>query len=68
MNNILFLIMGWLLGLLSPVILDWIKNRKKKKELRESFFNDLNDIRGRLIGLVYLTTSKFGNFNRELLE
>ena len=68
MNNILFLILGWLLGLLSPVILDWIKNRKKKKELRESFFNDLNDIRGRLIGLVYLTTSKFGNFNRELLE
>ena len=59
---------GWLLGLLSPIVSDGIKKRLKKKELQESFLNDLNDLRGRLIANASLIIMKFGNLNREMLE
>lgn len=68
MNNVIFLLLGWLLGLLSPVIVDGIKKHLKKKELKKSFYNELNDIKGRLICCVYQLESQYGKYDRELLK
>lgn len=65
--SILFLFLGWLLGLFSPVIVDLIKKRLSRKALRASFFNELDDVRERLVHLVHLIVAKFGKKDRELL-
>ncbi len=66
-ENIVFLLLGWFLGLLSPVIVDLIKQRLSRKALRSSFFNELADVRERLVSLVHRIEAKFGKYDRELL-
>lgn len=66
-ENILSLLLGWFLGLFSPAIVDLIRRLLNRKALKDSFFNELEDVRERLVSLVYRIGAKFGKYDRELL-
>ena len=66
-ENMLFLLLGWFLGLFSPAIVDLIRRLLNRKALKDSFFNELEDVRERLVSLVYRIGAKFGKYDRELL-
>lgn len=67
-NSILLVLLGWLLGLLGPVIVDAIRRRYRNKEIRTAVLSELFEARFRLAGVVYVLESRFGTYNRQLLE
>lgn len=66
-NTILLVFLGWLLGLLGPIIVDVIKTRHKNIEIRKAIIAELNETRLRLAIAVYQIESGFGSFDRNLL-
>ncbi len=67
-ERILFLFMGWLLGLLSPVIVDSIKRKREIREVRLGIMTELRELQYRLTGVVFLISKHFGNIDRALLQ
>ncbi len=68
MANVFYLLLGWLLGLLSPIIHDRIKRLSAKKELKEGIFNELKEIKSRMTMTVGLISTRSGTFDRELFN
>ncbi len=68
MDKIIFVILGWLLGLLSPLIVLGIRNELRRKEIKKGIAAELIDARFRMASVVYITTIRFGNYNRELVK
>jgi len=66
--NILYLMLGWLLGVFSFLIIDEVKRHFQKKEFKKGLSIELEDVRHRLSGAVYLLCSRFGTYNRDLLN
>ena len=66
--NIFYLLLGWLLGILSPLIIDRVKRHHQKEEFKKGLLVELEDVRYRLAGAVYLISSRFGRYNRDLLN
>ncbi len=67
-NTVLFLFLGWLLGLLSPIIVDAITKRHRNVEIRKAIISELGEARLAFAGSVYLLESRFGSYDRALLE
>ncbi|MBM4137109.1 MAG: hypothetical protein FJ241_09820 [Nitrospira sp.] len=67
-ENILFLVLGWLLGLFSPIIYDEVKKRQHRKEIRVGILTELKELRYKLMGVVYLVSIRNGTYDRELLN
>lgn len=67
-ETVLLVFLGWLLGLLAPIIVDAIKTKYRNSEIRIAILAELNEARYRLGGTVYLIESRFGTFDRKLLE
>ncbi len=66
--EILYLLLGWLLGLLSPQISERIKRCYQKKDVRFGILSEFKEIKVRLAMTVYLLTKKIGTFNKQLVE
>ena len=66
--NILYLVLGWLFGIASPLIVDRVKRHYQKKEFKKGLSIELEDVRYRLSGAVYLICSRFGTYKRDLLN
>lgn len=62
------ILLGWLLGLLSPVIVDRIRRRHREKEVKEGIFTELRDLRFRMVVAAYRLESRFGSFDRKMLN
>lgn len=62
------IILGWLLGLLSPMIVDTIRKRYRKKEVRQGIITELSDLRLRMATAVYRFESHFGTYDRALVN
>lgn len=67
-NSILLVFLGWLLGLLGPVIVDAIRRRYRNTEIRKAVLSELSEARFRLAAIVYVLEVRFGTYNRQLLE
>lgn len=67
-DNIIFLLIGWLLGIFSPLIYDEVKKRQHRKEIRIGILTEFKELRYKLMGSVYLVETRFGNYDRKLLE
>ena len=65
--NIVYLILGWLLGLCSPLIVERIRAHYREKELRKCFQTELIEARQRLLFLTYKLSIEYGNYDRDLL-
>jgi len=60
--------LGWLLGMLSPPIVDRIRNRYKEQEVKRAIFTELRDLQLRLVFVTYKLEGRFGTFDKALLE
>jgi len=67
-TSLVTLILGWLFGLLSPAIVDAIKNQRETKVIKKSLISELQDFRFRLMLNVYTIESKYGELNHEFFE
>lgn len=67
-NELLALLLGWLLGLLSPLISDAIKHRRDVKQGRLAILSELDELAIVLTMAGYRSCQAAGLFNRENLE
>jgi len=63
-----YLLVGWLMGLLSTLIVDAIRRHRQRKEIKQALITELQELQYRLASSVYLTTTKLGKCDREFLE
>ncbi len=66
--NFVYLMAGWILGLFSPIIIDHIKKKRELDEIKQGLKVELDEIRYRLVGTVYLLASVYGPYDKELIE
>ena len=60
-----YLLVGWLMGLLSPLIVDSIRRRRERKEIKQALITELQELQYRLASGVFLTTQKLGECDRK---
>jgi len=66
--KVLFLLLGWLLGLLSPLITDAIKHRRERRETEAAIRVELKEVQFRLVGTIWLLATRTERFNRSLID
>lgn len=65
--EILYIILGWLLGILSPGIINRISDHNKKKALRRIIISELKDLKKRLMFVSFTVNEDYGTIDKELL-
>ncbi len=68
LNEVAFLILGWLLGLLSPLLVERIHNERRRKDIQNGIMAELIDVKFRMASVVYITAMRFGQYDRELVN
>lgn len=67
-KDIIILLLGWSLGLLSPLITNMINDKIKMKELKQCIFLELDELRILLAILRYQLESKYNKLSIELID
>ena len=66
--DVLSIILGWLLGILSPVVVSRITRQYKRHDLHKGIMKEVGHIRERLLGNMHLLSHRTGSFDRELAK
>src|SRR5262245_16662104 len=64
----LYIVLGWILGLLSPPLADLIQKPYRRKKVRESLFIEMEELSRRLAANTYLIYDQQGRIDREFLD
>ncbi|WLT32749.1 hypothetical protein [Geothrix sp. PMB-07] len=64
-EKILFLILGWSFGLLSPVIVDKIARKREVDAIKVSIIKELDELCYQILGAVFLIDLRFNQLNRD---
>lgn len=67
-ESLSLILFGWLLGLLGPSIVDAIKKRAMRHEIRKGIESELADLQYRLAASVYKVNLRYGDLNKDLLS
>lgn len=67
-DRLAFLALGWLLGLLGPVIVESIKRRRENALGRAAILNELTELAGVLATAAYGARMHLGTVDRQFLE
>jgi hypothetical protein len=65
--QILFLVLGWLLGLLSPVIVDWFTKKRRMAELQRALLVELGELKFSLARTTLAVVGAIAAWDREYL-
>lgn len=68
MNNVGMLLIGWLLALLSPSIVQGIRNEYRSREIRSGIELEFKELLYRMANVVYITALKFAKYDKALVE
>lgn len=68
MHEVGYILLGWLLGVLSPLITRHGERNRRKKEIGEGLRAELSEFRVRLAGMAFLVTLRFGTFDRAFIK
>lgn len=68
MNNLLIVLLGWCLGILSPRLIDHIYKYYCKSETQKSISIELDELKYKLHLVVYDIADHFGKIDRSFLE
>jgi hypothetical protein len=68
MKEILLIILGWLLGILSPILQEKIQQRRNTKKISAAIITELNDLEYRLMFLAFGIFNHIGKINKEFLS
>ena len=66
--DFVILVIGWVLGLVSPLLADRIKKPYRRKELLASIMVELKELRVKMAMVAYLMQTKTGNLDRSFLQ
>ena len=66
-NEALYILFGWSLGLLSPIIINAVNAKRRRKEFLDSLAVELVDIQMRILVTGFLLGQRYGTLNREYL-
>lgn len=66
--EILYILFGWLLGLISPIVTDKMRKHFQLKEVKKAFVVELNGLAKRLIASSFQMTSRIGHFDASFLH
>jgi len=67
-KEVIYIVLGWLFGILSPSIVKKVSEKSEKESLRKIFSNDLKDLKKRLAPLSYSVYSRYGMLTKEHFE
>lgn len=67
-NDILLLVLGWLLGLLAPAIVAMIRDKRVAGVVKIALLTELHELQYRLVLMVYRVDSKYGELNQEFFR
>jgi hypothetical protein len=67
-ENLLFLIIGWLLGHLGAFITHLVQRPYRRRQIRRSISVELNELRFRLATTIYVIAAATGNLDRKMLN
>jgi len=65
--EVAYVVLGWLLGMLSPIIVSRAKIKYKKNDLYSVLINELDEVQYRLVCTSYMLGARFGLFDRGFL-
>ncbi|EWG99933.1 hypothetical protein Q427_22255 [Halomonas sp. BC04] len=68
MREIAFLILGWLLGLLSPLIVDAVRRKRIRRDLVKAIKTESEDLQSRVVVSSFLLAQRYGDLSREYLN
>ncbi len=68
MEQITFILLGWLLGLLSPVIVEKISSEYNKKQFFKAACTELHDLQYRIVILCFMLGQRYGTIDSEFLQ
>jgi len=68
MKEILLIILGWLLGILSPILQDKIQQKRNTKKILAAIITELNDLEYRLMFLAFGLFTHIGKMNKDFLS
>ena len=66
--EVIYILFGWVLGILSPVIVDYISRSYSKKILRKTITSELKDVKIRLVLLPLRVNSHYGTVKKSLFK
>lgn len=67
-EKVLFLLLGWLLATLSPIIADAIRRRRESKAIKAGLLTELQELKFRMAIVNYHIEMKYGKVDRSYLE
>lgn len=65
---VLMLILGWLLGLLSPSIINYIQDKQKAIKIKKSLLSEMEECQIIMANVAYLIESKYVAINHKLFD
>lgn len=68
MNNVIYLLLGWIFGLFSPLIVDKFRKSAQKDELKKGILAELKEVKLRLALSYYILMVRYGSFDRSIIE
>lgn len=66
--EIIYILLGWLFGILSPGITNHISNYYKKKELEKVIIGELKDLKKRLVFLPFRINLDYDTVDKKLID
>lgn len=66
--EIVYIVIGWALGLFSPLIVKQLSKGSERNNLRKIILNDLRDLKKRLAPLSFKVLPKYGKMDEETFE
>jgi len=66
-DAVLLVLLGWLLGLMGPLLVDRIRRQYRNAEIRRAVLAELIEVRNRLATTIYLIEARLGTFSPKLL-
>jgi len=68
LENLLYLLLGWSLGLLSPLVVERVQKENRKREFRRTLFIELKDLKYRLVFAACIIRHRSATIDREFLN
>jgi hypothetical protein len=68
MQKILLIILGWLLGILSPILQEKMQQKRNTKKISAAIITELNDLEYRLMFLAFGLFTHIGKMNKDFLS
>src|SRR5437016_3653227 len=65
MDHVLYIILGWVSGLFSSVLLEWNRDNRKVKSLRIALKFEMVAFRHRMAGVVFMLSARGGTLTPE---